>query len=82
MSVAEPFLPDPCCQLLSFHTFKQILWWYQVAWLRRGFPVGRQWEEALNGAGFPVCLFTKLFDPASASLVGNGVKHDCLACRR
>lgn len=37
-------LPDPCCQLLSFHAFKQILWWYQVAWPSRDCTVGRQRE--------------------------------------
>lgn len=72
---SRAFLPDPRCQLLSFHTFKQILWWYQVAWPSHGSPVGRQWEEALNGAGFPGCRLEHKFDPAPASPVGDGVKQ-------
>lgn len=47
------FLTDPCSQLLSFHTFKQILRCYQVAWSRHGFTVGRQCKEIVTRAGFP-----------------------------
>lgn len=30
---------DPCCQLLSFHTFRQILEWCRVTRREEGFPL-------------------------------------------
>lgn len=47
------FLPDPCCQLLCFHTFEPIPWWCQIARHSHGFTFRRPWEGALTRGGFP-----------------------------